>query len=203
MVSSYLDLLERKYEGKVLDIKAKEYMDFAIDGADRMRRMIDDLLTYSRVGTQGRSFSAVRMEEVLETALKDLRKSIEDSSASITSTSLPEIDANRTQMLVLLENLIGNAIKFRGTEPPRINISARCADEEWTFCIEDNGIGIDLKQKDRVFQMFQRLNDRERYEGTGIGLAIAKKIVERHGGRIWLESEVGKGTTFYFTIPVR
>ena len=203
MVSSYLDLLERKYEGKVLDTKAKEYMDFAIDGADRMRRMIDDLLMYSRVNTQGGSFVPVRMEEVLETALKDLRKSITDTNASITSTSLPEIKADRTQMLVLLENLIGNAIKFRGTEPPRINISARGTGNEWTFAIEDNGIGIVPSQKDRVFQMFQRLNDREKYEGTGIGLAIAKKIVERHGGSIWFESEEGKGTTFYFTMPVR
>ncbi len=133
------------------------------------------------------------MEEVLDTTLKDLRKRIEGSSASITHDTLPEITADGTQMIVLMENLIGNAIKFRGERPPEVHVSANATVDGWTFAVEDNGIGIAPEQRDRVFVMFQRLNDRESYEGTGIGLAIAKKIVERHGGKIWFRSEAGKG----------
>ncbi len=166
MVSSYLELIERRYKGKALDSKAEEYMHYAIDGADRMRRMIDDLLTYSRVDTKGNEFSKVRMEDVLDTALKDLRKRIEGSSASITHDSLPEITADGTQMIVLMENLIGNAIKFRGERPPEVHVSANATVDGWTFSVEDNGIGIAPEQRDRVFVMFQRLKRSRELRGN-------------------------------------
>ncbi|HHT75878.1 MAG: ATP-binding protein [Methanomassiliicoccaceae archaeon] len=203
MVTSYLELLERKYDGKVLDEKAKVYMHFAIDGAQRMQRMIDDLLAYSRVDKLGKPFSPVEMDKVLATALKDLERSIDDSGATIVNDPLPTIIADGDQMVLLLENLISNALKFRGDEAPRISISALQVADEWTFSVKDNGIGIDPSQMDRLFQMFVRLHSKEEYEGTGIGLAICKKIVERHGGRIWVESEPGAGSTFHFTIPAR
>ena len=203
MVTFYLDLVERKYDGKVLDSKAKEYMHFAADGAARMQQMVNDLLTYSRIEARGRLFQSVDMNDVLATVTNDLRKSIEESQASITCDPLPTLTADKTQMVQLLENLIGNAIKFRGGEAPRVQVSVRRNGSDWLFAVRDNGIGIDPGQKGRLFQMFSRLHTREEYEGTGIGLAIAKKIVERHGGHIWFESEPGKWTTFYFTIPVR
>ncbi len=203
MVSSYLDLLEKKYEGRVLDEKAKEYIDYAVDGADRMQQLINDILTYSRVETRGETFSRVDMNDVLETALKDLGASIEESGALLTHNNLPLIMADQTQMVLLLENLIGNAIKFRRSEIPQITITVGGGSGLWIFSIRDNGIGIPKEQQKRLFQMFQRLHTRDDYPGTGIGLAISKKIVERHGGRIWVESEEGRGSTFFFTIPVR
>jgi PAS domain S-box-containing protein len=200
MVTSYLLLLEKKNKDRQ-DEKSKEYMHYAIDGATRMNGMIDDLLVYARVGTHGKSFAPVRMEDVLVTVLNDLAVGIQESGASITHDDLPMIVADGTQMVSLLENLIGNAIKYRGEEAPRIHVSARDRGNEWVFSVQDNGIGIDPVQMGRLFQMFQRLHTRAEYEGSGIGLAIAKKIVERHGGRIWVESEAGKGATFFFTIP--
>jgi signal transduction histidine kinase len=202
MVSSYLELLVKKYDGQMLDATAKEYIHFAIDGADRMQQMINDLLAYSRVGTQGKMFEMVEMDDVLDTALTDLKPAIAESRPSVTREPLPVIIADKTQMLMLMENLLSNAIKFRGEEPPQIHIAARGTGTEWTFSVQDHGIGIDRKYQDRLFHMFQRLHTREEYPGTGIGLAIAKRIVERHGGRIWFESEPGKGTTFFFTIPI-
>ena len=166
-----------------------------------MQRMISDLLAYSRIETKGESYSQVDMNEVLAIALKDLRTSNEESGAMITHGELPTIMADKSHMVLLLENLIGNAIKFRGQGAPQIHICAKRGRKNWIFAIKDNGIGIEPQYQERIFEMFQRLHTREEYEGTGVGLAIAKKIVERHGGRIWVESEEGRGSTFFFTIP--
>ena len=202
MVISYLHLLEKNYSDK-LDDKALGYMHFAVDGAARMQAMIGDLLAYSHLDTNGKSFTPVNMDEVLAMVLNDLRVSIKESGASITNETLPTVTADTSQMVLLLENLIGNSIKYRGEEAPQIHVSAHDDGREWVFTVEDNGIGIDPKHKGSLFQMFQRLHTREEYEGTGMGLALARRVVERHGGRIWVESEVGKGSTFFFTIPAR
>ena len=201
MVSSYLELLEKRYDGKVLDERAKEYIGFAVDGADRMKAMINDLLEYSRVDTQGKPFSEVDMGAVLSTSLKDLRSEIEKNEASITGDHLPTIMADETQMISLLENLIGNAIKFHGNEPPVVLVSYEEEKDELVFSIKDNGIGIDPGQKDRVFKMFHRLNDRERYEGTGIGLAMAKRSSNGTADASGSSRRSGKERQFYFTIP--
>ncbi len=202
MVTSYLQLLERVNKNK-LDDRSKEYMRFAMDGAKRMVAMIDDLLAYSRVETQGNSFTPVDMGEVLAVVLKDLKVSIEESGASITNDALPTAVADKSQMVLLLGNLIGNAVKYRGVAAPQIHVSAHEDGRDWVFSVSDNGIGIDPRYKDRLFKMFQRLHTRAEYEGTGMGLALSKRIVERHGGRIWFESASEEGTTFYFTIPKR
>ena len=201
MVSSYISLLERHYAGKEMDAKAKEFMRYASEGALRMRRMIDDLLLYSRIETQGKKLEKVDMGDVLTVVLKDLKRAIEESGASITFDPLPTVTADRTQMVQVLQNLIGNAVKFRGEEAPQIHVSARMENDIWVISVQDNGIGIDPKHGDRLFLMFQRLHSQHEYEGTGIGLAIVKKIIEHHNGRIWFESEPGKGSTFYFTLP--
>ncbi len=201
MIESYLDLLQNRYEGKLLDEKAKEFIGFATEGAERMQQMINDLLAYSRVETRGKAFSLASMDEVLTTALNDLKVSIKENRASITYDDLPSIMADKSQMVVLLENLISNAIKYRGAANPRIHVSVDGKVREWIFSVKDDGIGIPRDEQDRIFQMFQRLHTKEEYPGTGIGLAIAKRIVERHGGTIWVESEEGKGSTFFFTIP--
>ena len=200
MVSSYLELLRKKSLDN-LDDRSKEYLAHARDGARRMTVMIDDLLNYSRVANRANQPASVDMQEVLHTVLRDLREAVEKSNTSVTSDTLPTVLADRTQMVLLLENLISNAIKYRGLESPRVHVSASRSDGEWLFSVQDNGIGIPKEQQGRLFQMFSRLHSRDEYEGTGIGLAVAKKAVERHGGRIWVESEVGKGSTFYFTIP--
>jgi chemotaxis family two-component system sensor kinase Cph1 len=202
MVTSYIELLKKRNKD-LLDDKSKEYLHYAEDGAQRMQDMIDDLLTYSRVETMGKPFAPVDMDTALAIVLIDLKVSIEESGTSIIHEPLPTVTADSSQMVLLLENLVDNAIKYRSLAAPQIRISARGMEREWVFAIEDNGIGIDAKHQDRVFQLYQRLHTREEYEGTGIGLALAKRIVERHGGRIWFESEVGKGTTFFFSIPKR
>ncbi len=202
MVTSYLQLLERRSQDK-LDPKSNEYVHFAVDGAQRMAAMIDDLLVYSRVETSGKSLAPVSMDGVLATVLKDLKVSIEETGTSITAGPLPTITADRSQMVLLLTNLIGNAIKYRGEKAPHVHISSHGDGRNWVFAVQDNGIGIDPRHKDRLFQMFQRLHTKDEYEGTGMGLAISRRIVEQHGGSIWFESEVGKGATFHFTIPIR
>ncbi|WP_156428751.1 PAS domain S-box protein [Magnetospirillum sp. XM-1] len=201
-VTSFLQLLRRRYDG-ALDDNAREYIHFAADGAARMHRLITDLLVYSRVSTHGRTFEKVKMEAVLDLVLTNLGAAIEEAGAEITRDPMPDVDADQIQMVSLLQNLVGNAIKYRapGTVP-RVHVGAVRDGENWTFSVQDNGIGIDPKYFDRVFVIFQRLHARGEYEGTGIGLAVAKKIVERHGGRIWLESEPGRGSTFHFTLPV-
>lgn len=201
MVSSYLELLEKRYDGKVLDAKAMEYVHYAVDGALRLQRMIDDLLTYSRIDTRARPFAPVDMNEALAIAMGDLRMMIDESGAEIIHEPLPEVIGDGQQIVILLENLISNAIKFRSAQPPRIEISAGPADGYWLFAVRDNGIGMEPGQTGRLFQMFVRLHSRHEYEGTGIGLAICKKIVERHGGMICVSSRPDMGSVFYFTLP--
>lgn len=199
MVSSYTQLIARRYKGK-LDADADEFIAFAVDGANRMQRLILDLLAYSRVNTAGRQFEPTAMETVLKAALNNLTDAVKESQAIITHDPLPAVMGDDKQLAQLFQNLLSNAVKFGGAQPPRIHISAKQTDGEWLFSVRDHGIGLDPQYADRIFVIFQRLHTREEYPGTGIGLAICKKIVERHGGRIWVESELGKGATFYFTM---
>jgi signal transduction histidine kinase len=201
MVASYTQLLARRYKGK-LDSDADEFIGYAVDGANRMQRLINDLLAYSRVTAQGKVFERVDCNELLEEVLSNLRVAVEESRAVVTHDSLPTTMADRRQLGQLFQNLISNAIKFHGEEPPRVYVSAERRTGEWLFSVRDNGIGVDPQYADRIFVIFQRLHNREEYPGTGIGLAICKKIVERHGGRIWVASQTGEGTTFYFTLPM-
>jgi light-regulated signal transduction histidine kinase (bacteriophytochrome) len=201
MITGYTTLLARRYQGK-LDKEADEFIGYAVDGAKRMQGLIDDLLSYSRVGTQGKEFALVDCEGVLARTLVSLQVAVEESSARVTREPLPTVTGDETQLGQLFLNLVGNAIKYRdGSKAPEVHISCRQKGADWLFAIKDNGIGIDPQHRDRLFVIFQRLHTREEYPGSGIGLAICKKIVERHGGRIWVESELGKGATFYFTMP--
>jgi signal transduction histidine kinase len=200
MVASYVKLLERRY-GDKLDADAREFMEYAVEGAERMRVMITDLLAYSRVGTQAAQPMLIDSGEALEAALENLKLAIEESGAIISHGDLPQVTGDLLQLTHLFQNLVGNAIKFCGEQPPRISIEAREQDGEWVFSVIDNGIGIDPGYADRIFDIFQRLHTRGEYPGTGIGLAICKKIVDRHGGRIWMESQPGEGCIFNFTIP--
>jgi PAS domain S-box-containing protein len=199
MVASYCELLSQRYRGK-LDEKADKYIDYAVDGARRMQRLITDLLQYSRVGTQARALQPTDASAVLGSVMVGLQKVIEASLAIIVSGPLPAVQADEMQLGQVFQNLIGNALKFRGEQVPRIQVSAEVVDKMVHFSISDNGIGIEKDSSGRIFQMFQRLHTREKYEGSGIGLAIAKKIVEQHGGKIWFESVPGQGTTFHFTL---
>jgi len=200
MVSSFAQLLKRRYKGK-LDEDADDYIDFIIDGAQRMKDLIDDLLAFSRLNTQAREFEPVLMDVALNDVLNNLKTSITYNKAHISYDRLPVVKADPSQINQLLQNLIANAIKFCGDEPPRIHISAEEQEEQWLFCVKDEGIGIDPQYQEQIFQIFKRLHTREEYEGTGIGLAICKRIVERHNGKIWVESELRKGSTFYFELP--
>jgi PAS domain S-box-containing protein len=202
MVASYTQLLEKRYKDQ-LDQDAKEFIRFAADGANRMRSLINDLLAYSRVGARGKPLEPIDCHTVLGQAIVNLRMVIEDNHAIVTSDELPTVMADASQMVQLFQNMVGNAIKFRGEESPRIHVSAEEKGNEWVFSVKDNGIGIDPQFEKRIFVAFQRLHSREKYPGTGIGLAICNKIADRHGGRIWVESELGKGSTFYFTMPKR
>ncbi len=202
MVSSYMQLLKQRYGGK-LDSDADEFIGFAVDGANRMQTLIQDLLAFSRVGTRGKPFEPTDCEAVLEQVLTNLKVTIEERGAVVTHDALPTVIADASQLVQLLQNLVGNAIKFHSEEPLHIHISVEQKAGEWEFSVADNGIGIKPEFFDRIFVIFQRLHGRGEYSGTGIGLAVCKKIVERHGGRIWVESELGKGTTFFFTIPGR
>jgi PAS domain S-box-containing protein len=199
MVVSYLTLLERKYRD-INDPNAKEYIRGAMEGGLRMRNLIDDLLEYSRVDSRAKEFTMVNMSEVLVSTIKLLKVPIEESKADILIGPMPSILGDEAQLVQLMQNLIGNSIKFRTAERPIINVSAESGTREWIFKIKDNGIGLNPEYSEKIFQMFQRLHTKEEYPGTGVGLAIAKKIVERHGGRIWVESEEGKGASFFFTI---
>jgi PAS domain S-box-containing protein len=202
MVVSYLQLLERRYRGK-LDPSADEFIAYAVDGATRMQTLIRDLLGYSRIGTQAQPFERMDSTISLDTAIANLKVAIAESNAIVTHDPLPEVMADKSQLVQLFQNLIGNGIKFRAQEPPRIHVSAERIDNRWQFSVRDNGIGIESQYTERIFAIFQRLHRRADYAGTGIGLAICKKIVERHGGTLWLTSEFGKGSTFYFTLPDR
>ena len=199
IVAGYVQLLARRYQGR-LDAEADEFIAFAVDGATRMQGLISDLLTYSRVGSRGRAFEPVRCEDVLKQSLASLKLMIEESRATVTHDPLPTVTADAGQLHQLFLNLISNAVKYRGGTPPAIHIAAADRADAWQFSVRDNGIGIDPKYFERIFVIFQRLHGKDEYPGTGIGLAISKKVVENHGGRIWVESQVGKGATFYFTI---
>lgn len=202
MVASYVQLLAKRYQGR-LDADADDFIHYAADGATRMQQLINDLLAYSRVGTRGKEFVPTNANQVLEDALFNLSRAIGDSKANITADKLPSVTADGSQLTQVFQNLIGNAIKFRGKERPDIHVGVSLEQGEWRFTVRDNGIGIPTEHLDRVFQIFQRLHSREEYPGTGIGLSICKRIVERHGGRIGAESETGKGSTFWFTLPLR
>jgi PAS domain S-box-containing protein len=200
MVASYTQLLEKRYKDK-LDDNAGEFIGFAVDGANRMQKLINALLSYSRVGTRGKAFEPTDSHSALGQAITNLNITIKENNAIVTNDDLPNIMADESQLVQLFQNLIGNAIKFRSKEQPHIHISAQNKGREWLFSVKDNGIGFAPEYKDRIFVIFQRLNPKDKYPGTGMGLAICKKIVERHNGRIWVDSEPAKGSTFYFTIP--
>ena len=200
MVTSYVQLLARRYKGK-LDSDADEFIGFAQDGATRMWDLINDLLTYSRVGMRGKQLEPTDCATVLHQTLDNLKVAIEENRALVTHDALPTVMANRPQLIQLFQNLIENAIKFHGAEPPRVHVSASRNGNGWIFSVRDNGIGIAPEYAKRIFIIFQRLHSRKKYAGTGIGLALCQKIVEQRGGRIWVESQVGEGATFYFTLP--
>ena len=202
MVASYLQLVAQRYQGK-LDADADEFIGFAVDGAKRMQALINDLLSYSRVGTKARPFAPTDCEAILATAISDLGVVIAETGARITHGPLPLVMADAMQLAHLFQNLLGNAIKFHGSEPPQVHIEAEPIGADWRFSVRDNGIGIAPEYFERIFVLFQRLHGRREYSGTGIGLALCKKIVERHGGRIWVESSPGAGSVFRFTIPRR
>jgi PAS domain S-box-containing protein len=200
MVTSYVQLLARRYQNR-LDSDAEEFINFAVDGATRMHTLINGLLAYSRVGTRGKPFEPTNCETILQQSLDNLKMTMGESGAVVTHDSLPTVMADDLQLGQLFQNLIGNAIKFHGEEPSRVHVSAKPDGTQWVFSVRDNGIGIAPEFAERIFIIFQRLHGKEKYPGTGIGLAVCKKIVECHGGRIWVGSELGKGATFYFTLP--
>lgn len=200
MVASYTQLLAKRYKGK-LDSDADEFIAFAVDGASRMQRLIQDLLAYSRVGTKGRELLDVSSEEALQRALTNLRGAVEEKGALVTYDPLPRVLADEMQLIQLFQNLVGNAIKYQSSGIPKVHISAaKNGGKKWTFSVKDNGLGIDPQYFEKIFGMFQRLHKREEFAGTGIGLAICKKIVERHGGNISVESRLGQGSTFRFAL---
>lgn len=201
MVGSYVQLLGKRYAGK-LDADADEFIGYAVDGALRMQRLIEDLLAYSRVGTRGGTLLPIDAKAVLDRALAGLRLTIEEQRATITVDPLPMVLADQGQLEHVFQNLVSNALKFRGPQTPHVHVSGERVGEQWRFRVQDNGIGIDARYFDRIFVIFQRLHGRNEYPGTGIGLAIAKKIVERHGGSMWVESQPGAGSTFFFTLPI-
>jgi signal transduction histidine kinase len=201
MMSIYVQLLARRYKGR-LDSDADDFIGYAVDGAKHMQTLINDLLAFSRVGTRGKPLEQTDCETVLEQAVTNLKMAIEDSHTLVTHNPLPTVMADASQLIQLIQNLIDNAIKFKGDEPPHIHVSAEQKEGEWVISVADDGIGIKPEFFDRIFVIFKRLHGRNTYPGTGIGLAVCKKIVERHKGRIWVESEPEKGTTFFFTIPI-
>ena len=202
MVSSYLQLLRKRYKGK-LDKDADDFIDYATDGTYRMKRLIEDLLKYSRAGRPLVSATPMHSEDALREALGNLKAALEESHAQVTWDALPRVSAERVQLAQLFQNLVGNAIKYRGGRKPEIHVSATSSETGWVFSVADNGIGIDPKYFDRIFQIFQRLHGRGEYEGTGIGLAVCKRILQQQGGRIWLDSKPGDGSVFHFSLPMR
>ncbi len=199
-VSSFCQLLAQEYQGR-LDGEADQYIGYVVDGAHRMQQLIDDLLSYSRIGRTGEEMTDVDCNEVMRRVRLDLAAAIEEIGAQVVTGDLPTVRGELPRLVQLFENLVGNALKFRGREPPRVEVSAARGDGEWQFCVADNGIGIEPQYADRIFAVFQRLHSRDEYPGTGIGLAICKKIVETHGGKIWLSSQPGQGARFCWTIP--
>jgi light-regulated signal transduction histidine kinase (bacteriophytochrome) len=201
MVASFTQLLADRYRAQ-LDGEAQEFIGFAVEGATRMQSLINGLLSFARVKTRAKELQLTDCRAAFQRSLENLRVTLQESGADISSDPLPTLLADESQIQQLFQNLVGNALKFRGQTVPRVRVSARRNGKEWIFSVSDNGIGIDPRYNDRIFAIFQRLHSRTEYPGTGIGLAICKKIVERHGGRIWVESEAGHGATFYFTLPI-
>jgi light-regulated signal transduction histidine kinase (bacteriophytochrome) len=200
MVASYTQLLSRRYKGK-LDDDADEFIAFAVDGAARMQRLIQDLLAYSRVGSQAKQLADVSSEDALQQALLNLSGAIKDSGAQVTHDPLPAVKADQRQLTQLFQNLVGNAIKYQSPGTPRVHVgAARNGGSKWQFSVKDNGLGIEPKHFEKIFGMFQRLHKRDEFAGTGIGLAICKKIVEQHGSNISVESQPGQGATFRFAL---
>jgi signal transduction histidine kinase len=202
MVKSYTQLLERRYSDK-LDQSAKDFIDFAVDGADRMSGLIKDLLKFSRVETRGEPFEPTDTNKIVKELEKYFNEKIQEDNATIKYDDLPIVKADKSQLYEVFKHLIQNALKFRSEKPPRIEISANKETDKYVFLIQDNGIGIEEKDFERIFIIFQRLHTRSEYAGTGIGLALCKRIIERHGGEIWVDSTVGEGSKFYFSIPIR
>jgi light-regulated signal transduction histidine kinase (bacteriophytochrome) len=201
MVASYTQLLASRYQGR-LDSDADDFIAFAVDGCNRMQRLIQDLLAYSRAGASGKALREISGDDALNGALANLRVTIEQSGAVVTHDPLPALRTDDTQLAQVFQNLVGNAIKYRSAEVPHIHVSAtKNNGHEWRFSVRDNGLGIDPQYFERIFVLFQRLHRREEFEGTGIGLAVCKKILDRLGGRIWVESQPGMGSTFYFALP--
>lgn len=201
MISIYSQMLERRYKDQ-LDVQANEFIEQIVHGAKRMDMLLKGLLAYAQtVNISLENVQPIDAGEVLEQALLNLNASVTESGASITYDSLPHVRMQEVHLLQLFQNLIGNAIKYRAEAPPHVEVKANREGAEWVFCVKDNGIGIPAEYKDHVFRMFKRLHDSSKYEGTGIGLAICLRIVERYGGRLWVESEEGKGSTFCFTLP--
>jgi light-regulated signal transduction histidine kinase (bacteriophytochrome) len=201
-VTSFATLLENRYGGQLSE-EARELMEYVVDGASRMQTLILDLLAYSRVDSADQKLVPASLQSVLDQALHNLRLSIQENEATVTWDELPVVTADPGQLVQLFQNLIGNAIKFRDEKPPVIHIGVQRMEHEWPLWVKDNGIGFEQQYADKIFQVFQRLHGRGAFSGTGIGLSICKRVVERHGGRIWAESEPGKGATFFFTLPAR
>jgi light-regulated signal transduction histidine kinase (bacteriophytochrome) len=213
MVASYLQLIERRYKEQ-LDKDGSDFIGYAVDGAKRMQSLINDLLLFARIGTGGKPFTTVDCNQVLAKVLQDLKLAVEESGAEVVVGELPTVMADEVQLQQLFRNLVGNALKFRSDAPPRVQLralrtgapdtgGANGSDGAWRFTIEDNGIGIEPRYFEQIFRLFHRLHTRTAYPGNGIGLSVCKKIVERHGGEIWVQSEAGRGTTFSFSIPDR
>jgi PAS domain S-box-containing protein len=200
MITSFTQLLAKRYQGK-LDADADEFIAYIVDGATRMHRLINDLLAYARVGSRAAKFAPADCEAIFAEAVANLAGAIEENAATVTHDPLPTVLGDKDQLSRLFQNLVGNAIKFHAADPPVVHVSARRNGNEWQFSVRDNGIGIDPAHFERIFLIFQRLHGKSEYSGTGVGLAICKKIVERHGGKIWVESQPGTGSTFYFTLP--
>ena len=201
-INSFSQLLEEKYKDK-LDTDGKEFLYFITEGAQKMNNLIKDLLLYSRITTHAQQPTYNDLEVILKDALFNLHEAIKESGAIITYDKLPTLKVDKTQFLQLFQNYISNAIKFRSEIPPKVHIGVKLENNMWVFSIEDNGIGIESKYFDRLYNIFYRLHTKEEYPGTGIGLPICKKIVQRYGGKVWVESELGKGSTFYFSIPIK
>jgi signal transduction histidine kinase len=202
VVAGFVQLLGKRYKGR-FDRNADDFIEYTVEGVKRMQLMIKDLLEYSQVGTKSKAFRPTDCSSVVRQAVANLKAAVEESRAAVTFDNLPTIMADEMQMIRLFQNLIGNAIKFKDGGTPEVRISAEKKEDYWIFSVRDNGIGMDPKYLDKIFAVFQRLHTREDYAGTGIGLAVCKKIVERHGGRIWVESEPGRGSTFFFTLPCK
>jgi PAS domain S-box-containing protein len=198
-IASFVDLLQSTH-GETLDDRGRDWLARTSQSVDQLQTLIDDLLEYSRIDSEPRAFEHVSMREVLDRATSLLDAAVRDASATITADELPEVHGDRSQLVQLLMNLVGNAIKYRGKEPPRVHISAHSDEKHWRFAVRDNGIGIASKHHQQVFEIFKRLHDQKEFSGTGIGLAICRRVVDRHGGKIWVESTPGEGSTFFFTI---